>query len=250
MSFAQLIRFERGENLLYNLDPRTKLFFSSLIMIISIIFLEVWFLFSILVFELLIFHKLRKLNLFLSSLKSFILFILLIFFSQIFFANSIYLAISYSLRFLVLMLIFSIFFLTTSPDDLGLAMESLGLPHDISLAFTMAIRFMPVIAMEFQTVYDAQRSRGLELEAGGFRDKLRKYIPIIVPVFISTIRRTYEIADAMDVRAFGAVKNPTRLHTLKMERIDWIIILLSSSLFLVLLLIDNFIGLPKLLPLI
>ena len=57
-----------------------------------------------------------------------------------------------SLRFVILMTAFSLFFLTTSPDDLGLALEQSHIPYEFSFAFTTAVRFVPVLATEAQTI--------------------------------------------------------------------------------------------------
>ena len=72
-----------------------------------------------------------------------------------------------TLRFVVLVESFSVFFLTTSPDHLGLALEESRVPYEFAFAFTTAVRFVPVLAEEAQTIMDAQKARGLELEKGG-----------------------------------------------------------------------------------
>jgi arginine/ornithine N-succinyltransferase beta subunit len=38
--------------------------------------------------------------------------------------------------------------------------------------------FVPVLAEEAQTIMDAQKARGLELERGNFMKRVRNYIPI------------------------------------------------------------------------
>jgi len=56
-----------------------------------------------------------------------------------------------TVRFLVLIESFSVFFLTTSPDLLGLALEQSHVPYELCFAFTTAVRFVPVLAEEAQT---------------------------------------------------------------------------------------------------
>src|SRR5207244_11112007 len=86
-------------------------------------------------------------------------------------------AIALTLRFLVLLTSFSLFFMTTSPDDLGLAFDRIGAvrwlsrrwlvySNELSFTFTTAVRLVPTLAVDAQTVVDAQRSRGLELDKG------------------------------------------------------------------------------------
>jgi energy-coupling factor transporter transmembrane protein EcfT len=69
---------------------------------------------------------------------------------------------------------------------------------------------------------DAQKARGLELEKGNFLKRIRNYIPILIPLIVSAIRRSLELAEAMESRAWGATKKRTNLYVLKMHRGDYI----------------------------
>jgi energy-coupling factor transport system permease protein len=122
---------------------------------------------------------------------------------------------------------FSLFFLTTSPDDLSLALEQSHIPYEFCFAFTTAVRFVPVLAIEAQTIMDAQKSRGLELEKGNFLKRIRNYIPILIPLIVGAIRRSLELAEAMESRAFGAKKKRTNLYRLQLKRTDVSIFVLS-----------------------
>ena len=130
-------------------------------------------------------------------------------------------ALSLTIRFLTLVTSFSVFFLTTSPDDLSLALEKARIPFEFNFAFITAIRFVPVLADEAQSIIDAQRSRGLELDKGNFLSRIRKYIPILLPLIINSIRRSLELAEAMESRAFGATNNRTNLFELKLQKMDY-----------------------------
>jgi energy-coupling factor transport system permease protein len=138
-----------------------------------------------------------------------------------------------TLRFLALITSFSLFFLTTSPDKLSLALEKARVPYEFNFAFITAIRFVPVLAEEAQTIMDAQRSRGLELDKGGFLSRVRKYIPILLPLIVNSIRRSLELAEAMESRAFGATKNRTNLYELKMAKSDYIVLFISIGVLII-----------------
>ena len=47
-------------------------------------------------------------------------------------------------------------------------------------------------------------------------------MPILVPLFISAFRRADELAVAMECRCYRGSEGRTRLHTLKMQRVDYI----------------------------
>jgi len=138
-----------------------------------------------------------------------------------------------TLRFIVLIQTFSVFFLTTSPDLLGLALEQSHIPYELCFAFTTAVRFVPVLAEEAQTIMDAQKARGLELEGGNFLKRIRNYIPILIPLIVNAIRRSLELAETMESRAWGANKNRTNLYVLKMGRKDILLIIASLLILLV-----------------
>lgn len=142
-------------------------------------------------------------------------------------------SVTMTVRFLVLVETFSIFFLTTSPDLLGLALEQSGFPYDICFAFTTAVRFVPVLAEEAQTIVDAQKARGLELEGGNFVKRIKNYIPILVPLLVNSIRRSLELAETMESRAWGASRKRTNIYALKIGMKDVALTLFSIMLLTV-----------------
>jgi energy-coupling factor transport system permease protein len=154
-------------------------------------------------------------------------------------------AIALTLRFVVLVESFSVFFLTTSPDHLGLALEQTHVPYEFVFAFTTAVRFVPVLAEEAQTIMDAQKARGLELERGNFLKRIRNYIPILIPLIVSAIRRSLELAEAMESRAWGATKNRTNLYVLRMHRGDLILIILTILILAVAVYVRLFVTIPS-----
>jgi len=151
-----------------------------------------------------------------------------------------------SLRFLVLVESFSVFFLTTSPDHLSLALEQSHVPYEFTFAFTTAVRFVPVLAEEAQTIMDAQKARGLELERGNFLKRVRNYIPILIPLIVSAIRRSLELAEAMESRAWGASSKRTNLYVLKMNHGDLVLLVLSIGLLALGVYVRYFVPIPHL----
>jgi energy-coupling factor transport system permease protein len=150
-----------------------------------------------------------------------------------------------TLRFIVLVESFSVFFLTTSPDHLGLALEQTHVPYEFVFAFTTAVRFVPVLAEEAQTIMDAQKARGLELERGNFLKRIRNYIPILIPLIVSAIRRSLELAEAMESRAWGATKNRTNLYVLKLHKGDVLMILITVGILAAVIYVRLFIKIPS-----
>jgi len=151
-----------------------------------------------------------------------------------------------TLRFVVLVESFSVFFLTTSPDHLGLALEQTKVPYEFAFAFTTAVRFVPVLAEEAQTIMDAQKARGLELEKGGILKRIRNYVPVLIPLIVSAIRRSLELAEAMESRAWGATEKRTNLFALRLHRGDFALLAITVGILVVSIYVYIYVPIPTL----
>lgn len=249
------LKFSAISSPIHRLDPRVKFLMVSILFVSTIIFSNLLPLLMIFVAQipLLIIAKVQRQ--WLKSLRGALLLGIIIFASNLI-ANYFYrgrtlttevleLSLAMTLRFTALITTFSIFFLTTSPDRLSLALEKARIPYELNFAFITAIRFVPVLAEEAQTIMDAQKARGLELERGNFIQRIRNYLPILLPLIINSIRRSLELAEAMESRAFGAVKKRTNLYELRMTRNDYYVLLLSLATLLLVLYVRFFIPLPR-----
>ena len=81
---------------------------------------------------------------------------------------------------------------------------------DAAFTLALALRFIPLVEDEFETVRAAQKARGA-LMAGSFHHKLRVWGAAFSAVFVGLFRRADAIADAMDARCYGAAPTRTRL---------------------------------------
>jgi energy-coupling factor transport system permease protein len=240
MSVFDGLKFRRVSSPIHNLDPRMKFLYVCAVFVVAILFGEiipliVLFLFS-LPFVLLAGVQrewLRSLR-GVSFLAGFIFLINIL--SNYFTSGYVLTAVALetsaamALRFLVLVASFSVFFLTTSPDHLGLALEQSRVPYEFAFAFTTAVRFVPVLAEEAQTIMDAQKARGLELEKGSFLKRIKNYVPVLIPLIVSAIRRSLELAEAMESRAWGATKKRTNLYALKFHKGDFLLFAITIGI--------------------
>ena len=231
MSVFDGLKFRKVYSPIHDLDPRVKFIYVIAVFIAAILFNAIFPLLVLFVMQIPFVLLARVQRQWLRSLRGALFLALFIFVLNVagsFFTQGYTLtaanwenAASMTLRFVVLVESFSVFFLTTSPDHLGLALEQSHVPYEFSFAFTTAIRFVPVLAEEAQTIMDAQKACGLELEKGNFMKRIRNYIPILIPLIVSAIRRSLELAEAMESRAWGAVKKRTNLYSLKLHRGDF-----------------------------
>jgi energy-coupling factor transport system permease protein len=240
MSVFDGLKFRKVSSPIHDLDPRMKFFYVLVIFVVAILFDQILVLLPLFLMNIPFVLLARVQKQWLRSLRGaafLAIFIFIVNIASTYFTSGYSLtaiaiesAVAMTLRFVVLVGSFSVFFLTTSPDHLGLALEQTHVPYEFSFAFTTAVRFVPVLAEEAQTIMDAQKARGLELEKGGFLKKIRNYIPVLIPLIVSAIRRSLELAEAMESRAWGATKKRTNLYELKFHLGDFI--LLSITLLI------------------
>ena len=152
-------------------------------------------------------------------------------------------AVFYSLR-LVLVILFSTFItLTTTPVKLTEAIESILSPlkklrfpaHEIALMMTIALRFIPTLLSEAETIIKAQKARGADFDSGHIWRRAKSFVPLLIPLFVSAFRRADELAMAMEARGYSGGEGRTRLHVLKIGLTDlaWLAGGLAAAIVLV-----------------
>jgi energy-coupling factor transport system permease protein len=256
VSVFEGLKFRRVMSPVHNLDPRVKFLYVCVMFVVAIIFWEILPLIALFFVQLPFVFMARVQRQWLRSLRGAAFLAAVIFGTNLLFryiyAGYVLLlpdleyAAAMTLRFVVLVESFSVFFLTTSPDHLGLALEQSRVPYEFCFAFTTAVRFVPVLAEEAQTIMDAQKARGLELEKGNFLKRIRNYVPILIPLIISAIRRSLELAEAMESRAWGAIQKRTNLYILRIRGPDLLLVSISILILAVGLYVRFYVPTPSL----
>ena len=124
---------------------------------------------------------------------------------------------------LVIIIITSIVFIsTTKIEELTLACIRLGLSYRGAFAMSTAIRMIPLIAETASTILQAQKSRGLDVDSGSFMQKLKKYVPLMVPTIVSVIRGTSVFAMALESKGFAYSDKRVSYLTIAYKTRDYI----------------------------
>lgn len=148
-------------------------------------------------------------------------------------------AILFASRFSLVILIGSIIVLTISQTRLTEAcasiispLKSVGLPsQEIALIMSLALRFLPTLSKEAESVALAQIARGGNIKDGSIKKRLRAITSLIVPGFASVIRHANTLGLALDSRCYVSGAKRTHLHTEKIRIKDFA--LLSVTLAIV-----------------
>jgi energy-coupling factor transport system permease protein len=112
--------------------------------------------------------------------------------------------ISTSLRIDITVIAGMIFLSTTRNEEVAIGLVRLGIPYRFAFAVSTALRLIPTIVETGLTISQAQRSRGLDLESGNILERIRKHLPLLVPVFVTTVRSTNVFSMALESKGFGA----------------------------------------------
>lgn len=133
------------------------------------------------------------------------------------------------IRLTLMIILTTILTATTKPLDLTLGIEKLlkpfekiGLPaHVIAMMISIALRFIPTLIEETQRIMNAQASRGVDLQNGTLKEKIKAILSLIVPLFVSAFDRADQLANAMEARGYDPNRKRTRYQKLQMTSIDY-----------------------------
>ena len=140
---------------------------------------------------------------------------------------------------------------TTTPIELTDAIESLLKPltwvrfpvHSLAMIMSIALRMIPTIMEETDKIILAQKARCADFDSRNIFKKARALLPILIPLFVSNLRRADELSNAMDSRCYRGAKGRTKMKRLKFHWRDLIAFLIFAALFFFILLLKyNFFG--------
>lgn len=125
-----------------------------------------------------------------------------------------------SCRLVLLVLIACLLTLTTPTFDITEGTERLlgplrraGVPvHEMAMMMGLALRFLPVLSAELQTLYRAQASRCADLALNPLRGGLRTMQALAVPLLAASLRHADTLSAAMDARCYHGGTGRTRLR--------------------------------------
>ncbi len=115
-----------------------------------------------------------------------------------------------------------LFLTTTRVEEVAYGLGRLGVPYQVGFTLTLAFRLVPVFFDAALSVVQAQRCRGLEFGRGGLVTRLRRFVPVIVPVLIGALRRADRMAMALELRGFNSGRPRTTFLRARAGRGDLI----------------------------
>lgn len=254
-------------SVIHRLDPRTKLLFTIAFIVTVFLannFVSLFFcmLFSIVVIG---FSKIPVKTV-MKGLKPILLIIVITSILQIAYVDTglvlvdvwkikitsggILTAVFMALRISLLIVMSTMLTYTTSPtaltnglDRMFAPLKKLGIDfHTVTMIMTIALRFIPTLIEEVDKIMSAQKSRGAAFDQGNLMKRAKALVPLFIPLLFNSIRRAYELANAMTCRCYNGGKGKTTMNALKFSTRDYMSILVMAFLIGGIIVLNTFCG--------
>ena len=221
-----IFRFEPGKTKIHLVPSFIKLLWIILFIIMNIVcndlkIIIVLSLMSILITEMAYIKRTIYLKT-IWSLKYLFIFLILIYF---FIEKDFMLGLINCLKLFNIVLITSVLTITTAPLSLMEGIKKFLSPFKIfgisinRIAFSiyLAIRFIPTIMDVGSKIMKSQASRGVDYKTSNFKGKILVLKTMLVPIFILTMRKADNLADALEVRLYDIDSDRTYIKEEKTE---------------------------------
>lgn len=252
-------RYIPGDSIIHNLDPRGK--FLATFYFIAIIFLaNNWytylFLFLFVMFSVTLSNI--KLSYFIKGLRPLLWLIVFTVALQILFTpatnvfwhwwifslskQSLVNGIFIFMRFVLIIFFSTLLTLTTTPVELSDSIESVMKPlrivkfpvSQIALMLSIALKFVPLLMDQTTKIMNAQRARGVDFGTGSIMQRIKNFIPLLIPLFVSSFSIAYDLSIAMESRGYQGGENRTKYRELKWQRNDTYMVIVFALVTIIL----------------
>lgn len=122
-------------------------------------------------------------------------------------------------------------------------LQRIGFPaHELTLVVTIALRFVPTLALQMERLVKAQIARGADFGTSGpFRiiKATRRLLPLLVPLFLISLRRSEALIVAMDARGYTGGRQRTQRRRLRAGPTDYVALIAATAFCVAVLWIDT-----------
>lgn len=248
----KLYQFSAGDSFLHSLDPRSKLLVIACLLVATFLFPHAWVMPLIPILMLWALGKIPPWKyggvfLFLLPLMAGIILIQVLSGGAPYLPLKLFGLISLSepglsngllvaFRLTSMGVAFLMFSMTTDPFDWGLSMYKSGLPYRVAFMFAFAMRFFPLLQEELGVIRNALSARGSDSFSLSRPGRFLRGVAIsVLPLGVGALRRSQDIALAMELRGFGYAEEVgikrTLFRDIRLRPRDYLV-MVCSVLFL------------------
>ena len=123
---------------------------------------------------------------------------------------------------------------TTHPSEFAASMNRIGVPYTSAYSVSLTLRYIPDIQRDFEAISHALQARGLELsKKASLIKRLKRTVPLLLPLIFSSLDRIDIISRAMELRGFGKHKRRSWYSAKPFSRGDKFVLVIGVLLFAV-----------------
>ena len=250
-------RYYDSESVIHRMDPRTKLM-GVLVYIISLFLVKnVWWYLGCLIVMLVLYRLARvPVGYLLKGLRGILVLLCFTFLFRMLYTpgdavasvwiftitkQGIWKAVQMTARIALMITGASLLSYTSTPKELADGLEKafsglgkIGVPvHEMAVIVMIAFRFIPIMLEELNVLMDAQAARGARFEVV---EKCKGVMTLLFPLFLMTVRRSSDLAMAMEARGYTGSTETSRMYPLtykKEDRAGYIVILIYLAVFII-----------------
>ncbi len=128
------------------------------------------------------------------------------------------------LRLISLVVAGLIFFSSTMVEEFVFGLRKFGLPMPVAFAFSLASRMVSQLVKIAGMVKQAQQIRGLDVDSGGIIQRTRNYVPLLIPIFIHSIKSVDSLTRVLESRGFRCTRRDTPFIITELKVRDYVVI--------------------------
>ena len=244
-------RYYDSESVIHRMDPRTKLM-GVLVYIISLFLVKnVWWYLGCLIVMLVLYRLARvPVGYLLKGLRGILVLLCFTFLFRMLYTpgdavasvwiftitkQGIWKAVQMTAR--IALMITGASLLSDGLEKAFSGLGKIGVPvHEMAVIVMIAFRFIPIMLEELNVLMDAQAARGARFEEGNVVEKCKGVMTLLFPLFLMTVRRSSDLAMAMEARGYTGSTETSRMYPLtykKEDRAGYIVILIYLAVFII-----------------
>ena len=106
-----------------------------------------------------------------------------------------------SIRIINLLTVSLLFFHAINPEEMAESLRKMGVSFGFGFILATSMRYVPLIGQKIRHIFDAQRSRGIDLRPR--MKNAKNFMALLMPLLVQSFILSDELALAMESRGFG-----------------------------------------------
>lgn len=146
--------------------------------------------------------------------------------------ETLFFALTLSLKYLSLLPITILFIFTTHPGSFASSLNRLKVSYKVAYAISIALRYIPDVKDEMVNIINAQEARGVAFKKGdaGIFERMKNFVSVLLPLLISSLQRVEVVSNAMELRGFGKGETRTWYDRKPLNAVDYTFVVFSILL--------------------